>query len=440
MWDWKSRNHTGNGWTGHRSFVRAKHAAILLTFSLGFSGCHAQEPSQIHLSAPSQPIPVSYFGLHIHRAGAETWPQVSFGEWRLWDAEGTAWYNLEPQQGKWDWTRLDRDVALAEQHHVRVILTLGQSPPWASSRPNDPPAWRPGGPAPPSDEENWRNYVRTVATRYKGRIHTYEVWNEPNLKMFYSGTREQLVQLAKDAYQVLHEVDPTVVVVSPSVTGGYDVPWFSKYLDIGGGQYADVIGYHFYSSPKTPEAALDTIQRVEAVMKAHGVNKPLWNTEAGYLIQSQFEAVKTENGSMSRLLTPDEGVAYVMESYVLNWAAGVSRLYWYDWDSNRMGLGDNLGKQAKPAAAGYEAIRQWLLGGVMTGCDKDAQGNWSCGLTQGVRREWIVWNADRSGSIAIPSSWSVTMATTLSGAGVSSTSKLSGSRTLSVSGIPTLLQ
>ena len=102
--------------------------------------------------------------------------------------------------------------------------------------------------------------MRTVATRYKGRIHTYEVWNEPNLKMFYSGTREQLVQLAKDAYEVLHEVDPTVVVVSPSVTGGYDVPYFSKLLDLGMGRYADVIGYHFYSSPKTPEAAVDVIQ------------------------------------------------------------------------------------------------------------------------------------------------------------------------------------
>jgi hypothetical protein len=427
-------------WFSRRSYKVAQYSLVTGAVLLGFSGCRAQEAPLTHLTPPSQPIPASYFGLHIHRAAADTWPSIPFGEWRFWDAEGTAWYNLEPQPGKWDWTRLDRDVSLAEQHHVGIILTLGQSPPWASSRPNDPPAWRPGGPAPPRNEEDWKNYVRTVATRYKGRIHVYEVWNEPNLKMFYSGTREQLVQLAKDAYEVLHEVDPTVLVVSPSVTGWADVPWFGKYLDLGGGKYADVIGYHFYSSPHTPEFAVDVIQRVEAAMKAHGVNKPLWNTEAGYLIQTKFENVKLETGTLSRLLSDEESVAYVMESYVLNWAAGVSRLYWYDWDSNRMGLGDNLGKQAKPAAMGYETIRNWLLGAVVTGCDKDARENWSCSLIRGGRREWIVWNADQPGSFDVPAKWKVTQATTLSGAGVLSNVALGKSGSLKVDAIPVLLQ
>jgi hypothetical protein len=140
------------------------------------------------------------------------------------------------------------------------------------------------------------------------------------------------------------------------------------------------------------------------------------------------------------LLTDEESVAYVMESYVLNWAAGVSRLYWYDWDSNRMGLGDNLGKQAKPAAMGYETIRYWLLGAVMTGCDKDARENWSCSLIRNGRREWIVWNADQPGSFDVPAKWKVTQATTVSGAGVLSKVVLGKSGSLKVDAIPVLLQ
>jgi hypothetical protein len=440
MLAWKSKTKIESPCSVRRRLSLARHGLLLGGLLCGVSGCRAQESPQIHLVTPAKEIPSSYFGLHIHRAGAETWPQVSFGEWRLWDAEGTPWYNLEPQQGKWDWRRLDADVALAEQHHVGLILTLGQTPPWASSRPNDPPAWRPGGPAPPRDEEDWKTYVRTVATRYKGRIHTYEVWNEPNLKMFYSGTREQLLQLAKDAYEVLHQVDPTVVVVSPSVTGWVDVPWFSKYLDLGGGKYADVIGYHFYSSPKTPEFAVEIIQQVEAAMRAHGVNKPLWNTEAGYLISSRFETVTLERGTLSRLLSDDESVAYVMQSYLLNWAAGVSRLYWYDWDGNRMGLGDDNGKQKKPAAFGYDTIRQWLLGAVMTGCDKDAHGNWSCSLTLGGRHEWIVWDADQSGSMVVPATWGVTQETTIGSSGGATVKRLTASQTVAINSIPTVLQ
>ena len=112
-------------WFGRRSYKVAQYCLMTGAVLLGFSGCRAQETPLTHLTPPSQPIPASYFGLHIHRAAADTWPSIPFGEWRFWDAEGTAWYNLEPQPGKWDWTRLDRDVSLAEQHHVGIILTLG---------------------------------------------------------------------------------------------------------------------------------------------------------------------------------------------------------------------------------------------------------------------------------------------------------------------------
>jgi beta-glucosidase/6-phospho-beta-glucosidase/beta-galactosidase len=41
----------------------------------------------------------------------------------------------------------------------------------------------------------WRTFVRAVATRYKGQIEAYEIWNEPNLKMFWTGSVEQLVTI-----------------------------------------------------------------------------------------------------------------------------------------------------------------------------------------------------------------------------------------------------
>ena len=80
------------------------------------------------LVPPSEAIPLSFFGLHIHHLTEPTpWPRVSFGSWRLWDAY-VAWPNVEPQKGQWDFSHLDRDISLAESHGVEILLPLGLTP------------------------------------------------------------------------------------------------------------------------------------------------------------------------------------------------------------------------------------------------------------------------------------------------------------------------
>jgi hypothetical protein len=400
----------------------------------------SQAPAIVSLTPPQIPVPASYFGLHLHLYSPETWPQAPFSELRLWDSKDAIWYAIEPRKGQWNFNQLDKDVQMAEQHGVNLLLTLGQTPQWASMRPGDPPTYRPGATAPPRDEEDWKTYVRTVAIRYQGRIHQYEVWNEPNLTEFYSGTREQLFTLAKDAYQIVHEVDPSAIVVSPSITGGYAVGWLNHYLDLGGGKYADVIGYHFYATPRNPESVLVVIQQVEETMRSHGINKPLWNTESGYLIKSDFLDFPPGQGSMNRILTQEEAVGYVMRTYLLNWASGVSRLYWYDWDGNKMGLADNLGKQKKPAANGYSTMEHWMVGATIRSCSADAAQNWSCELSRDNRKQWIVWNAEKVNQRAIPSAWKVQQFSTVSPAGVEISGKIDSSQFISYTPIPTLLQ
>lgn len=412
---------------------------------LNASGLWGQDDTRSAIAPGTSLITSTYFGLHIHRPSDDTWPQVQFGEWRLWDSTATVWYNLEPHRGQWNFAQLDKDVAIAEEHHVGLLLTLGQSPPWASSRPKDPPNWRPGGPAPPADENYWKTYIRTVAVRYRGRIHAYEVWNEPNLWEFYSGTPEQMLVLAKDAYNIIHDVDPGALVVSPSVTSAlsavdHGMPWLNAYLDLGGGKYADVIGFHFYTINHQPEDAVDTVRRVKEALNKHGVDKPLWNTEAGYYIQSNFDNVQRKVGPSRIVLSQADAIAYVMRSYVLNWAGGVSRLYWYDWDGNVFGLGDDNGKRRKVAASGYETVERWLLGWTMRGCWKDAEDNWACELRQERYKEWIVWNPIKTVAGSAPRGSNAREYMTLSANGDAVSGKLSKSRHVLYSPIPTLLR
>ena len=362
------------------------------------------------LSPPSQSVPMSLFGLHIHHlTDTSPWPRVPFGAWRLWDAYA-AWPNLEPEKGRWDFSRIDQYISLAESHNVEVLLPLALSPKWASKRPQEQSGYGPGNAAEPRDLADWRNYVERVATRYKGRVHAYEIWNEPNLPDFFSGTPEQMMQLAREAYAILKQVDKTVIVVSPSATSVAGISWLDRYLKLGGGAYADVIGFHFYVTPEAPEAMVALARRVRAVMaENHMADKPLWNTEAGWLIENRLTEVKPQANSYSKVLTLDEAGAYVARCYVLNWALGVSRFYFYSWDSEVGGLTEADGKTLKPVATAYAEVEDWLVGTRMTSCLPDSQHTWICELRRAGYRSWIIWNPVRSRDFQIPAAWQAEM-------------------------------
>ncbi|MCT7972271.1 GH39 family glycosyl hydrolase [Laspinema olomoucense] len=370
----------------------------------------------VNLGQPETEIPATLFGMHLHHVATiptyrtnppiteETpWPSVPIPTWRL-VAAYVDWFALEPRKGEWNFEILDKSLELAEKHQVEPLMYLGFSPRWASQRPDEPSAFGPGKAAPPQNIEDWRNYVRTVATRYKGRIHYYELWNEPNgYKRFYTGTISEMLELCREAYQILKEVDPTITVVSPSATGDWGsspgVEWLDEFLSQGGGDYADVIGYHFYVMPGPPENMVPLIQKVKAVMAKHGQNhKPLWNTECSWLGDEAF-------------FSEDNAAAYVARSYVLNWAAGVERLYWFAWDSTsgvQIHLTRSDHETLTPAGVAYAEVQKWLVGAQMRSCEAQWDQTWICSLERDRRyRGWIVWNPQKELMLSVPEDWEI---------------------------------
>ncbi len=375
--------------------------------------------AQIRLNPTGNPIPPKLFGMHIHHFATRTpWPGIKFGAIRLWDSYA-AWPDVEPERGKWNFAGVDKYVAQAEQNGVEVMLPLALSPAWASSRPEEKSGYGPGNAAVPANLDDWRNYVRTVATRHKGRVHVYEIWNEPNLKDFYTGSTAQLVQLASLAYQTLKEIDPTNIICSPAFTGASGLPFFDRYLQAGGGKYADVIGYHLYVNPAPPEEMAALIRQVEAIMSKNGVrNKELWDTETGWAIQNTQSEVKPSpgRGFNSIVLPLDQASAYVARTYILSWAMEVSRLYWYAWDNGVMGFTEKDGKTVKSPANAYAEVEKWLIGAVMLSCDSNADGTWVAELSRpGSYHGWIVWNPARTVNFTPPGSWKVKQVRDLAG-------------------------
>jgi hypothetical protein len=360
--------------------------------------------SSASLAPAKVPIPVTYFGMHMHRATNGTgWPGVSFGGWRLWDSHVT-WQDVEPDRNKWNFGLLDKEIALALAHHVEPIVPLANSPTWASARPQEPSSHQPGGAAEPANMDDWRNYVRTLGMRYKGRVFQYEIWNEPNVPKFYSGSTASLVQLTREAYTILHGIDSRILVISPSYPGFNGLPGFDQFLAEGGGNYSDVIGFHLYVDDQPPEKTAELAQQVKAVMARNGVDKPLWDTEAGWAHPKPFPA--------------DLAPPYVSRSYILNWAAGVSRFYWYAWDNHEwvtLEMVEKDNRTEKPAAIAYATTEKWLLGAIMNSCTSSRAGVWTCSLTRDGNESWIVWKQSGQSQFTIPSNWNVHQADSLLG-------------------------
>jgi len=350
------------------------------------------------LQTPKEVIPDSYFGLHIHHLIYPTaltpWPSMPVPEWRLWDAVVT-WPDLEPEKGQWQFERLDYYVSLAQQHGTRILLPLGMTPAWASARPKVT--------SEPRNVEDWRTYVRMVVSRYKGRIQAYEIWNEPNLPDFWTGTTDQILTLTKEASQIIHSLDPQAIVVSPSPTTHYGISWLAEFLKKGGGQFVDVIGYHFYVTPGSPEDLVPLIQSVQQVLSENGLsNKPLWNTETGWLSPARIDSEELAAGFLAR-------------AYILSWAAGVQRFYWYAWDNRLMAIVTYKEEShtLTPAGRAYNTMEQWLIGARMDGCSESADHNWTCQLNRSGKKEWILWNPQGNRRFDVPAAWQVESVTPL---------------------------
>ena len=330
-----------------------------------------------------QEVPPEYFGLHIHHAGAATaWPGVPFSQWRLWDAY-VAWPSLEPVKGQWHFQTLDKYVSLAEEHHIGILLPLGLTPQWASARPFEKSTYQLGNAAEPKDINDWRNYVKTVASRYKGRIHEYEIWNEPNSKSFWAGDVNQMIELTREAAHIIHEIDADAKIVSPSATTMNGVGWLDEFLAKGGGQYVDVIGFHFYVTPQPPETMVLLIREVKRVMKENGLaEKPLWNTETGWAGPKPFPSQEL-------------AASYLVRAQVLAWANGVQRFYWYAWDNHSwVALQTTEADSRALTAAGkaYASAEKWLVGSQVQECGEKPTGLWVCTLARHGIRQWIAWS------------------------------------------------
>lgn len=342
-------------------------------------------------------IPGTFFGMSINKF-ALSGPTIPFpyGTTRTWDAYPSLnWSALNPGPAVYNFAPLDDFIEWHKANsHAEIIYTLGNPPAWASAQADAKCNDGPGTCAPPENLSAWDNYIKAIATHSKGRIHIWELWNEPQDEAYYKGDITTMVTLAKHTYQIIKAIDPNAIILSPSCTGGSAASWMRSFLDAGGGAYMDVLAFHGYWDA-TAESIVPIVSKYRALMNSYGISdKPMWDTEANW-------------AGVSAPAGYDVRAGFVAKHYLLHWSLGVNRYVWYMYDNPSYGgLWEKTSGLHLDGVA-YQQTENWMVGARMTkACSVDGAGLWSCTLSRdGGYTAQVLWNSTKAVQFLPPTTY-----------------------------------
>ncbi|MCP4642302.1 MAG: hypothetical protein GY851_17790, partial [bacterium] len=223
-------------------------------------------PDDLPVSAIAKNSP---WGLCGH--GDSSYPALWRAAGVRWLRKGFSWSQAEAQSGHYDFEAMDETVAAAEAADIRLIGLITSNPSWATvdGHPNSPP----------KDLAQWAAYVETLTRRYRGRVHVWEIWNEPDIRQFFTGTVDDYVALLAAAYQGAKRGNPDCLVMSAGLDGPGE-RFLVEMMKRRAMDHCDLIGFHPYAG--TPAGAEKRLRAVWRILNLYEVCKPLWVTEVGW--------------------------------------------------------------------------------------------------------------------------------------------------------------
>ncbi len=237
-----------------------------------------------------------------------------------WIRQQIRWEHHELLPGRYVWGEIDALVEDVHNADMRLLLSVVNSPAWAT------PDGSNGLPSRDNFDE-FAAFMGTMAARYKGKVHAYQVWNEQNLAHENGGqvaNADHYVDLLAVTYDAIKASDPDAIVVSggPSSTETND-PFiavsdvdFARQMFNNPNFRADVVGVHpggQYNPPDTmwPEAPgpgphwqqsrefyFRRVEDIRQVMVETGMgDKQIWLTEFGWATENNSPGYEYGNSN-----------------------------------------------------------------------------------------------------------------------------------------------
>lgn len=190
------------------------------------------------------------------------------------------WDGVEPEKDEYDFAFWDAFVELAVEHSgIRLIPYVAYTPRWNSD--GTPEAfWK----TPPRDLAEFSEIMSLLATRYRGRIHSWEIWNEPDNRDYWIGTVAEYAVLLEAGSLAVRRADPGAQVVFGGLAGG--VHFLREIFDEhAGSERVDVVNLHAYYetwNPNPVETLTEYLDEVSETVQRHGGREAIWLAEIGY--------------------------------------------------------------------------------------------------------------------------------------------------------------
>ncbi|MGH4031512.1 helix-turn-helix domain-containing protein [Actinomycetota bacterium Odt1-20B] len=362
------------------------------------------------------PVPAAYVGMTMNsHTGAM--PGFGVGSVRLWESD-TRWATVEAERGRPKWTYMEDLVRGARKARLPVLFTFGGTPRWAA----------PGGrrsaygdslASPPHRMADWDRFVREVATRFKGRIDAYELWDNVASPSHYAGSPRTLATMVRHAAGIIESIDPGATVVCPSIgrlweAAGQD--FLRAFMRAEGYRDCDVAAFklHPRRADGPPEEIIELAARARRILYEKDLGIPIWNTGPG-------KDVATVGP-----LGPRRGADYAVRFYLAGLYSrfyDVERMYFYSWGSTAVPVvvQTPVGPPTE-AARRIGLLRGWLAGASVTDCGRGAKVRlpgdaYECRFERGQERFAIRWTASGGEhAVAVPLGAGARRVRTLDGA------------------------
>ena len=291
---------------------------------------------------------ISPFGVQMYGPLNENTGLVQAAEvgadWIRWGS--IAWGAVEPEDtipDNYRWGSYDESILNATRAGLNLIVTICCNPSWAATYAN--------GPIDKVDIGEFVEFVGTLVERYDGdgyrdapgspKVNYWEFYNEPDggseLRARYGQSYwghfgDKYAEMLKAVYPVIKAANPDAKVV----IGGLAYDWFEdqggpfvrEFLDdvlrAGGGDYFDIMNFHYYA-PFAPywdaygPGLVGKANYLRNKLAEYGIEKPIICTETGW----------HSNNNEPFPSSPQMQAEYVVKTFAQGIAARLPIVIWF---------------------------------------------------------------------------------------------------------------
>lgn len=297
---------------------------------------------------------------------------VAWNRWPIY------WFNVEQSPGNYNWTAQDATVKDDIAHGLKTNAILLGTPGFYTTddslRLSRPPRLRPGqlsldaaeratpvglyspiftdgtddpGPGKPVNPDNkWAVFVWLAVNRYKpggtlaqangwpagvGVTH-WEMWNEPDLDIFWDASLEDYARLLKVGYLVAKQADPDAQILFAGLANNYaKINYYRDVLAVfandpmakPNGFFHDILATHSYFHAWK---SWYHVYRAVGAMNVHNLDKPIWLNESGVPAWNDYPGPVWDPMSALRA-TAEEQADYAIQSAFYAVFAGADNIF-----------------------------------------------------------------------------------------------------------------